>query len=44
MEYSLGPALPNIFASSFGSRWLRDCPDDFKPVFYEPMNFILMAY
>ena len=30
----LGPALANIFICSFESKWLRDCPNDFKPVFY----------
>ena len=32
----LGPALANIFMCSFESKWLRDCPNDFKPVFYRP--------
>ena len=30
----LGPALANIFMCSFESKWLRDCPNDFKPEFY----------
>ena len=30
----LGPALANIFMCSFESKWLRDCPKGFKPVFY----------
>ena len=30
----LGPALANIFMGCFESKWLRDCPNDFKPVFY----------
>ena len=30
----LGPALANIFVCSFESKWLPDCPNDFKPVFY----------
>ena len=34
MESRLGPALANIFMCSFESIWLRDCPNDFKPVFY----------
>ena len=33
MESPLGPALANIFMCSFESKWLRDCPNDFKPVF-----------
>ena len=31
---AMGPALANIFLCSFESKWLRDCPNDFKPVFY----------
>ena len=34
MGCPLGPALANIFMCSFESKWLRDCPNDFKPVFY----------
>ena len=34
MESSLGPTLENIFMCSFERRCLRDCPKDFKPVFY----------
>ena len=34
MRSSLGPALTNIFMGSFESKWLCDCPNDFKPVFY----------
>ena len=34
MGSPLGPALANIFIYSFESKWLRDCPNDFKPVFY----------
>ena len=30
----LGPALANIFICNFESKWLRDRPNDFKPVFY----------
>ena len=30
----LGPALANIFMCSFESKWLRDCPNYFKPVLY----------
>ena len=29
-----GPALANIFMCSFEGTWLRNCPNDFKPVFY----------
>ena len=34
MGSPLGPALANIFMCSFESKWLRDCPNDFRPVFY----------
>ena len=34
MGSPLGPALANIFMCSFESKWLRDCPNDFKPMFY----------
>ena len=34
VESPLGPALANIFMCSFESKWLRDCPNDFKPVIY----------
>ena len=34
MGSPLGPALANIFMCSFESKWLPDCPNDFKPVFY----------
>ena len=34
MGSPLSPALANIFMCSFESKWLRDCPNDFKPVFY----------
>ena len=34
MESLLGLALANIFICSFESKWLRDCPNDFKSVFY----------
>ena len=34
MESPLGQALANIFMCSFESKWLRDCPNDLKPLFY----------
>ena len=34
MGSSLGPALPNIFLSSFENKWLKDCPHGLKPVLY----------
>ena len=30
----LGPVLDNILTNSFETRWLWDCPNDFKLVFY----------
>ena len=33
MGSPLGPALANIFICSFESKWLRDFPNDFNPVF-----------
>ena len=34
MGSPLGPDLANIFIHSFESKWLQDCPNDFKPAFY----------
>ena len=34
MGSPLDPALANTFMCSFESKRLRDCPNDFKPVFY----------
>ena len=34
MGSPLSPALANIFMCSFESKFLRDCPNDFKPIFY----------
>ena len=31
----LGLALTNIFMYSFQSRWVQDCPNVFRPVFYK---------
>ena len=33
MGSPLSPALANILMCSFESRWLRGCPNDFRPVF-----------
>ena len=30
----LGPTLANIFMCSFESKWLKDCPNCLKSVFY----------
>ena len=35
MGSSLGPTLANIFLCYRESNWLKDCPKDFKPVYYE---------
>ena len=34
MGSPLCPPLANIFMCSFESKWLRGCPNDYKPVFY----------
>ena len=34
MESPLVLALPDIFVCSFESKWVRDCPNDIKPLFY----------
>ena len=34
MGSPLGPTLANIFLCYHESNWLRDCPKDFKPVYY----------
>ena len=35
MGSPLGPTLANIFPCYHESNWLKDCPKDFKPVYYE---------
>ena len=35
MGSPLGPAIANTFMSSFEIRWLRDCRNHFKHVFYK---------
>ena len=43
MGSPLGPALANMY--SFESRWLRDCPNDFKPLFYRRyIDFIFLLF
>ena len=34
MRSPLGPVLANVFMCNFESKWPRDCPNDFKTVFY----------
>ena len=34
MGSPLGPALANIFMCNFENKWLKNCPDSLKPVFY----------
>ena len=34
MGSPLGPALANIFMCSTKNKWLKDCPDGLRPVFY----------
>ena len=38
MGSQLRPTLANIFMCSFESKWLLDCPNDFKTVFYRCYN------
>ena len=40
----LDPALANIFMCSFETKWLRDCPNDFKPVFFIDVISMLYLY
>ena len=35
MSSPLGPTLANIFLCYHESNWLKDCPKDFKPVYYK---------
>ena len=35
MGSTLGPALPNLFLWSFEIRWLRDCHNNFIPVYID---------
>ena len=34
MGSSLGPALANIFLTSFENKWFKDCPHGLNPVLY----------
>ena len=31
----LGPTLANVFLCHHEKKWLNDCPNNFKPVFYK---------
>ena len=35
MGYPLGSSLANAFLFHHKTKWLNDCPDKFKPVFYK---------
>ena len=35
MGSQLGPLLANNFLCHYGTKWLNDCPENFKPVFYK---------
>ena len=35
MVSPLGPSLANAFLSHHETKWLNDCPEKFKPVFYK---------
>ena len=32
--WTLGPALENVFLSFYEKKWLEQCPNEFKPMFY----------
>ena len=34
MESPLGPTMANVFLSFYETKWLEQCPNEFKPVFY----------
>ena len=34
MRLPLGPAMANVFLSFYKMKWLEQCPNEFKPVFY----------
>ena len=42
MGSSLGPALTNIFMSSFKNKWLKDCSHGLNPVFYRHVDDIFV--
>ena len=47
MGSPLGSALANIFMCSFENKWLKDCPNGLKPVFYRRYVddiFLLFTY
>ena len=35
MGSPLGPSLANAFLCHYEIKWLNDCPDKFKPLFYK---------
>ena len=35
MGSTLGPTLANVFLCHHVKKWLSDCPNNFKPVFYK---------
>ena len=35
MGSPFGPSLANAFLARYEQIWLNDCPDEFKPVYYE---------
>ena len=46
MRSPLVSVLANIFMCSVQNKWLRDCPNDFEPVFYRcyvDIIFVLLA-
>ena len=35
MGSPLGPTLANVFLCHHERKWLEDCPDNFRPVYYK---------
>ena len=35
LKFLLGPTLANIFLCYHESNWLKDCPKNFKPIYYK---------
>ena len=44
MGSPLGPTLANIFLCYHESDWLKDCPKDFKPVYYKRYMMIFVLF
>ena len=44
MGSPLGPTMANVFLSFYETKWLEQCPNEFKPVFTEDMLMIFLFY